>query len=170
MPQFTPGTPKPPKSGRRKGQVSKQTLLLRAGVKSAIEICRQGGTDPITIMMEAARLLNTIGAALTPRTPQNASQEDIIAAIRAVPRPDLEFMRKFLVDAANIAQKAAEFGYAKLQRIDYVGDTPQGPHRIENTFEFHLNIDAQPGRPVHGNDNESGAVIDVDGAELAEQD
>ncbi len=116
---FEPGHPKPAGSGRKKGQVGKPTLLAREGLKSAIEICRQGGDDPISIMMNAARFLNSVAGAFAPRSGEGVS---IIQAIRQTPKADLEFMRKFLESAGAMAQKAAEFGYAKMQRIDYYGD------------------------------------------------
>ena len=153
MPAFEPGHPKIPGSGRKKGQVGIRTQLAREGLRSAIEICREGGDDPITIMMRASRLLNTVAAAFAPQS-MSTDQEAIKAAIKAVPRSELDLMRRFLVDACDIAAKAAEFGYAKLARIDYVGDQPSGPARVENKFEFVLNIDAaHPGRPVSDDDN-----------------
>jgi len=116
---FTQGSGKPPGSGRKKGQVSKATLAARAGLKSAIEICREGGDDPITIMMNAARFLNTVAAAFAPRRTEGVDLQQVILQ---TPRSDLEFMRKFLIAGASIAQKAAEFGYPKLQRLEYYGD------------------------------------------------
>lgn len=147
--KFKPGDPKPPGSGRKPGQVGKQTLLAREGLKSAIQICREGGDDPISIMVNASRFLNTVAAAFAPRAPLNATPAEVAAAVRAVKPQDLEFMRRFLVDAATIAHKAAEFGYAKLQRIDYAGDVPAAP-TVENKMVFVLNIDGgqAPGRPV----------------------
>ena len=47
---------------------------------------------------------------------------------------------------SNIAYKCAEFGYAKLARIDVVGDAPT--QRIENRMVFTLSID--PNRPPAG--------------------
>ena len=146
---FTPGQQKVAGSGRKKGQVGRPTLLARQGLKSAIEICREGGDDPISIMMNAARFLNTVAAEFAPRSGEGV---DIVQAVKQTPRADLDFMRKFLVDAAGIAQKAAEFGYAKLQRIDYAGDVPSIQH-VENKYEFVLHIDSgAPGRPVAGDE------------------
>ena len=98
--------------------------------------------DPINIMMEASRFLHNVAVAFTPR-----DGEDMAAAIRTTPKSELEFIRKFLVDASTIAYKAAEFGYAKLSRIDYVGDAASAP-MAENRYEFVLNIGDAPGRPV----------------------
>jgi hypothetical protein len=144
---FKLGDKKPAASGRKRGTPNRQTELVRAGVKSAIEICREGGEDPISIMVNAARFLHTVATAYAPRSKDGTDLREIVSAMS---REELEFMRRFLTDAATIAHKAAEFGHAKLARIDYVGDRPQGPARVENTFEFVLNIGAeQPGRPVN---------------------
>ena len=119
------------------------------------------GEDPITIMMNAARFLNSVAAAYAPRAGPNSSSAEIAAAVRAVPRDELNFMRKFLMDAATIAHKAAEFGYAKLARIDYVGDVPS-TQSVENKMLFVLNIDGgeRPGRPVNGHGGGNGRNID----------
>lgn len=91
--------------------------------------------DPIAIMMESARFLRSIAAAHGQRF---ASTDAILAASKT----DLDFIRKFLVDASNIAYKAAEFGYAKLQRIDYVGDAPTTT--VENKIVVMLKIGDDP--------------------------
>ena len=149
---FAPGTPKPKNSGRRKGTPNKRSVLEKQageqGLKSAIEICRTGGDDPISIIVNASRFLNKIAEAFMP---QEGSIEgmDFREIILNTPRTDLDFMRKFLMDASALAYKAAEFGYAKLARIDHVGDVPQAP-TVENRMVFTLNIDGgqAPGRPV----------------------
>jgi len=154
---------KPPGSGRKKGTLNRQTVLAREGLKSAIEIVR-----------EASRFLRNVAVAFTPPMSADADPQvrsaAMAAAIKAMPKGDLELVRKFIVDAANVAYKAAEFGCAKLARIDYVGDAPQGPARVENTFEFVLNIgNERPGRPVEmaagvidGYDHDDGHAADRD--------
>jgi hypothetical protein len=145
---FQPGHAKIPGSGRQKGQVGLRTQLARDGLRSAIQICREGGTDPISIMMNAARVLNTIGLAFMPHIGDNPDRKAIKKAILEMPPNEVEFIRKFLVDGAMVAHKAAEFGYAKLQRIDYVGDAP-AVASVESKMVFVLNVDAErPGRPV----------------------
>ena len=149
---FAPGTPKPKNSGRRKGTPNQRSVLEKPageqGLKSAIEICRTGGDDPISIIVNASRFLNKIAEAFMP---QEGSIEgmDFREIILNTPRTDLDFMRKFLMDASALAYKAAEFGYAKLARIDHVGDAPLAP-TVENRMVFTLNIDSgqAPGRPL----------------------
>lgn len=79
---------------------------------------------------------------------------------------DLERARTFLNDAIKAAAMAAEFGYAKLRRIDHVGDQPMVPTQTENVFEFVLNIDSNlPGRPLTGgggNGHDGWPTIDCD--------
>jgi hypothetical protein len=144
---FKLGDKKPEASGRKRGTPNRQSLLARAGVRSAIEICRQGGDDPISIMMNAARFLNSVAAAYAPRAQEETDLREII---RATPMKELEFVRRFLMDAATIAHKAAEFGHAKLQRIDWAGDAP-AMASVENKMVFVLNVDSTlPGRPCNG--------------------
>ena len=159
---FQRGQPKPLNSGRKKGQVGLRKELARAGLQSAIEICRQGGEDPISIMMRASRLLNTIAAALAPPSSDSADPEVVRQIIQDTPHAELDFMRKFLVDASDIAAKAAEFGYAKLARVDYVGDQPAGPTRVENKVVFVLNVDSErPGRPIDVDGNGRGNPTNI---------
>jgi hypothetical protein len=148
---FKLGDRKPAGSGRKRGTPNRQTELVRAGTRSAIQICQQDGDDPISIMVNASRFLNTVAAAFAPRAQSQASPAEIAAAVRAVEKGDLEFMRRFLVDAATIAHKAAEFGHPKLARIDNAGEIP-GAQMVENKMVFVLNIDdgQRPGRPVNG--------------------
>ena len=158
---FQKGQPRPPGSGRRKGQVSDRTVLARQGLKTAIEICRQGGDDPITIMMNGARFLNTIAAAFAPRRTEGVELRDVI---RATPVKDLELTRKFIESATSIAHKAAEFGYAKLQRIDYVGDAPVIQQTTENRVIVMLKIGDDDKRP-----GSSAPTIDMDEDEFGEE-
>jgi len=119
---FAPGTPKPKNSGRRKGTPNKRSVLDKQagaqGLKSAIEICRTGGDDPISIIVNASRFLNKIAEAFMPREGLIEGM-DFREIVLNTPRTELDFMRKFLMDASALAYKAAEFGYAKLARIDH---------------------------------------------------
>jgi hypothetical protein len=136
---FKKGVPRPPNSGRKVGAVNKQTALVRAGVESAIETCRNGGMTPVQIMMESARFIRGVAAMKTP------AQKEMMANM---PRDDLEFIVDMLVKASDIAAKAAEFAFPKLARVDYVGDVPNAS-TVENKMIFILNIgEGQPGRPV----------------------
>jgi len=146
---FQRGQPK--LAGRKKGTPNKNSLLLRQGVKSAIEIVREGGMHPVEILMEASRFLNTVGVALAPK---GGNAEALQAAVLAMAKTrggmrQLEAMRRFMETASSIAYKAAEFGCAKLARIDYVGDVST-VLTVENKMVFQLNIDGgqAPGRPV----------------------
>jgi hypothetical protein len=137
-------------SGRKKGTPNKNTQLLQAGVKSAIEIVRDGGMHPVEILMEMSRFLRNVGMALAPKGDDGKLRA---AVLEMAAEPDgmkrLEAMRRFMDTSAAIAYKAAEFGCAKLARIDHVGDAPQAP-TVENRMVFTLNIDdgQAPGRPV----------------------
>jgi hypothetical protein len=89
--------------------------MLREGIKSAREICcGPEGQDPISILMEAARFLRQVAVAT------RHSQGDL--DISKIPRTDLDFIRRFMVDASNIAYKAAEFAYPKLARVEHKGE------------------------------------------------
>lgn len=159
---FKLGQPRPPNAGRKTSTPNRQTELARQGVKSALQICREGGDDPISIMMNAARFLNSVAAAYAPKRREGT---DLAEIIKATPRADLEFMRRFLLDAALISRSVAEFGYAKLTRVDHVGDVPAAT--IENKLVFTLNLE-KPGRSndngMNGDDefgdDGSGATID----------
>jgi hypothetical protein len=146
---FQPGQPK--LAGRKKGTPNKNTEMLRQGVKSAIEIVREGGMHPVEILMEVSRFMHSVGVALAPK---GGSTGALTAAVlemaqTAEGRRQLEMMRRFFETAANISYKAAEFGCAKLARIDYVADAPSTP-TVKNKMIFRLNIDGgqAPGRPV----------------------
>lgn len=141
MALFQPGEPRLPGAGRRPGTPNKVTAARQQGFKSAVQACREGGMDPITIMIESARFLRAVAAArgakfTTPESLAKATDKEI------------DMIRRLLVDASSIAYNAAEFGYAKLQRIDYVGDVPDAPANVENKFVFVLNVGNDPGRPV----------------------
>jgi len=137
-------------SGRKKGTPNKNTQLLQAGVKSAIEIVRDGGMHPVEILMEMSRFLRNVGMALAPKGDDSKLRA---AVLEMAAEPDgmkrLEAMRRFMDTASSITYKAAEFGCAKLARIDHVGDAPQAP-TVANRMVFTLNIDGgqAPGRPV----------------------
>lgn len=47
--------------------------------------------------------------------------------------------------------KILKYGVPRLATIDYVGDVPQGPTRVENRMTFVLNVGNDPGRPVRTN-------------------
>ena len=162
MPAFTPGTPKPPASGRKKGTVNKNTELLRNGVKSAIEIVREGGMHPVEILMEMSRFLRTVGVALAPKGGDAAALQAAVLEMAKTEggRKQLETMRRFMETASSIACKAAEFSCAKPAPIDYVGDAPARP-LIEKKMIFTLNLDSQAGRPVV----EDATDVDVDTTE-----
>lgn len=150
---FVPGQARPENAGRKTGTPNRLTTRAREGLKSAIDTCRTGGMTPIEILMENARFLRAVGAALAPRA---ASPELFAETIRKTPKAELEFIRKFLVDAGALAYKAAEFGYAKLQRIDYVGDAPTVQH-VENKIVVELKIG--DGEPPAYSSNGSGVLI-----------
>lgn len=146
---FTTGKPRAKGAGRKEGTPNKSTELLKQGVKSAVEVIREGGLPPLQIMVECSRFLRSVAVAFTPEIPENATPKQQREILRNIPRADLDLIRRFMETSTNIAYKAAEFGYPKLARIDYAGDVPSGP-TIENKMVFTLNIDQgqAPGRPV----------------------
>lgn len=81
---FVPGSPKPPGSGRRKGQLGIRAKIAQQNLKSAIEICRNAGedNDPISIMMNGARFLNTVAAAFAPKKTEGVDLDEVIRARR----------------------------------------------------------------------------------------
>jgi hypothetical protein len=125
--QFRPGQPRPVGSGRQKGTPNKQTELIRAGVKTAIETCREGGMTPVEIMVESARFLRSLAEMKMPR-----KQEQLAA----MPRADLDWIVDLLVKASDIAHKAAPFGFPRLAAIDHVGDAPKVG--VRTVFTLHI--------------------------------
>jgi hypothetical protein len=152
---FTLGQKKPAASGRKPGTPNKRTRLVRAVARSATQICQMDGDDPISIMVDAARFLNAVAGAYAPCVLEGSTPQEIKEAVLAAPRGNLEVMRKFMVDASGIAAKVAEFGYAKLRRIDYAGDAPV-PASADNRMVFVLNVDGGPRSvdpvPMEGSD------------------
>jgi hypothetical protein len=110
---FMRGQPKIATSGRRRGVPNKRTTLIRSGVKSAIQTCREGGADPIAIMINAARFLHQTAKL---RTPQDLSE------LSKMPRAELEFIADLLVRAADVAAKVANFAHPKVAPVAYVAD------------------------------------------------
>jgi hypothetical protein len=111
--QFLPGQPRPVGSGRRKGTPNKQTALVHAGVKAAIQTCREGGMTPIEIMCESARFIHAIA---------DLAQDQKAELIQAMDRPTIDWVVDLLVKASDIAAKAAPFGFPRLAAIEHVGD------------------------------------------------
>ena len=157
-------------SGRKPGKLNRSTELIRAGMKSAMEIVREGGNNPMQVMTEAYRYMRNISIALGP---QGNNPEELTKATRDLAstpegRKLLELHLRFMSEAVSTAYKCAEFGYAKLSRMEWVGDAPQ--LKTENKMVFVLNIDhgEAPGRPVgmqalppsNGHDAEETVVIE----------
>src|SRR5262245_7493308 len=131
--QFLPGQPRPAGSGRRKGTPNKRTALIRAGVKTAVETCREGGMTPVEIMVESARFIQSVAAFKMPK------QQELLTTM---PKADLDWIVDLLVKAADIAAKAAPYGFPKRAWIAHVGDA--SAVGVENNFVIELQIAEPP--------------------------
>src|SRR5262245_20467315 len=138
--QFLPGQPRPVGSGRRKGTPNKQTALARAGVRTAIQTCREGGLTPIEIMVESARFIRGIA---------DLAQDQKAELIQAMDRPTIDWIVDLLVKATDIAAKAAPFGFPRLAAIEHVGDAPSLP-AVKNKFVVTLKIGDGPPPALRG--------------------
>ena len=144
--QFLSGQPRPVGSGRRKGTRNKQTELIHAGVKTAIQTCREGGMTPIEIMVESARFIRAMAA---------MAQEQKEELIEAMDRPTIDWVVDLLVKASDIAAKAAPFGFPRLAAVEHVGDAPSLP-AVKNKVIVTLKIGDLPGPAVSGRNDIEG--------------
>ena len=123
--QFLPGQPRPAGSGRRKGTPNKQTALVRGGVRTAIQTCREGGLTPIEIMIESARFIRGIA---------DLAQDQKAELIQAMDRPTIDWIVDLLVKASDIAAKAAPFGFPRLAAIEH--DVPAVKNNVVVTLKI----------------------------------
>jgi hypothetical protein len=134
--QFLPGHPRPVGSGRQKGTPNKQTVLIRAGLQSALEALRGGNgqNNPVQSALKIARTLEE----MTVRRCEKFEDE-------AGNLPPAEFDRVIgaMKIAADIHLRLADFAFPKLARIDVAGEAPALP--VQQKVIVTLNIPRPPG-------------------------
>ena len=101
---------------------------------------------PVEIMVESARFIQSVAAFKMPK------QQELLTTM---PKADLDWIVDLLVKAADIAAKAAPYGFPKLAQIDHVGDA--SAVGVENKFVIELQIDEPPAWAREGNRD---AVLD----------
>ena len=127
--------------------MNKNTELLRNGVKSAIEIVREGGMHPVEILMEMSRFLRTVGVALAPKGGDAAALQAAVLEMAKTEggRKQLETMRcresnsvpgtQFYRTSLCHCPNAASAGASRWRK--------SSPLRGEHNVEIELNFEAK---------------------------
>ena len=138
-----------------KGQRSPPRVNRVNAMNSAVQTCRTGGKDPISIQIDVARFLFSLAAKI---------KEDNPEAFEHPGRPEnwpvVERVVRVLEAANDSAHKVSEFAYPKLSRIQHQGDAPSAGTLIENKMVVTLNVleggARPPGAPPSGGNGHAG--------------
>jgi len=131
---FLPGQPRPAGSGRREGTPNKQTMLIRAGLQSAIEALRGGnGENPVQAALRITHTLENMTAKRIEKFEDEAGN---------LPPAEFDRLIGAMKMAADVHLKLAEFAFPKLARLDYAGDAP--PVAVQNRVKVTLKLGAEP--------------------------
>ena len=120
--------------GRAANTPNKATVAKFAGVRSVFEICRENGKSPAEVLAETMRMNFNLAARY-----REANNE----AIANNSREHVDRLQHLLEKACEPAYKLMEHCYAKLHRIDYVGDAPRAV-AVENKMVVALRIGDKP--------------------------
>jgi hypothetical protein len=117
-------------SGRQKGTPNKQTVLIRAGLLSALEALRGGnGKNPIQSALKIARTLENMTAMRREKFENEAGN---------LPPAEFDRLIGAMKIAADIHLRLADFAFPKLARIDRAGEVP--PMRVQQNMVVTLDF------------------------------
>jgi len=118
---FLPGYPPSPSTNRR-GIPNKNTRLIHAGLRSAIETLRNSVNDRGELVDDPIKTAFRICRYLEGFTQKRI--EALAVDIARLSGEEFDRIVHALEIAMNGQIRLAEFAYPKLQRIDHVGDAP----------------------------------------------
>jgi len=120
------GTRPPPGKGRLPNSTTKNAELIRAGLRNALEILRNGqGENPIEAAQKIARFLEGLS---------QKRLESVAVAVGAMKGDEFDRVVNTLYKAAQIQLRLADYVFPKPGRIDVPepnGASGKGPATIE---------------------------------------